>query len=490
MEAFLARPLACLPPRAVTLEGTLSAAPGWADDGGEDRISALPDDLRRNIVSRLPVKDAVRTTALSTRWRRVWHSTPLVLYDAHLDPDDEPAAVAAADRVLAAHPGPFQTVHLARFFFDEHERELARWPPILADRHVRDLALVSLPGGMEILRLPDDILRCADLERLYLGFWTFPDTAALPDGAGAFPHLRELAMINTLITDRDLDHMLAASPVLETLALVGIAEAKHVRLRGRKLQCVLFWLFAAAELALVDAPLLERLILWDTTSDKGVGSLTRVKIAQDSPELKVLGYLEPRIHELQIGNTVIKADTKVSPRSMVPSVKILALRVNFGVFKEVQMLVNFLRCFPNIETLHVESAISGEPTGKHYFEFFKDLSPVECVRSRIKMVVVHEFHGDLSELAFLKYISQRANELQKLMLVLSLPDQLRATLGQIEYALEGLAIPPWACERCMVLLMGRRMERDLDFNRASDRSVDDPFLEHGLEFYRLVKERE
>lgn len=32
-----------------------------------------------------------------------------------------------------------------------------------------------------------------------------------------------------------------------------------------------------------------------------------VKIAEeDAPKLKVFGYLEPRIHELQIRNTVIK----------------------------------------------------------------------------------------------------------------------------------------------------------------------------------------
>ena len=53
----------------------------------------------------------------------------------------------------------------------------------------------------------------------------------------------------------------------------------------------------------------------------------------------------------------LQAGTNVSPRSMVPSVKILALKVNLGVFNEIQMLVNFLRCFPNIETLHVEVTI-------------------------------------------------------------------------------------------------------------------------------------
>ena len=39
---------------------------------------------------------------------------------------------------------------------------------------------------------------------------------------------------------------------------------------------------------------------------------------------------------------------------MVPSVKTLALKVNFGVLEEVKMLASILRCFPNIDTLHIE----------------------------------------------------------------------------------------------------------------------------------------
>lgn len=53
---------------------------------------------------------------------------------------------------------------------------------------------------------------------------------------------------------------------------------------------------------------------------------------------------------------------KASPRTVVPSVKILGLKVNFGVLKEVKMLANFLRCFPNVDMLHIESLVVDEPT--------------------------------------------------------------------------------------------------------------------------------
>ena len=99
------------------------------------------------------------------------------------------------------------------------------------------------------------------------------------------------------------------------------------------------------------------------------------------------------------------------------------------------------------------------------------------------MVVLHEIYGDLSEVTFIKYITQRANELKKMTLVLS--DKRRTTVGQMICVVKTLAIPPWASETCMVLLMAPKPEHGLNFHRASDLSIEDPFLEHGQELFRF-----
>ena len=57
----------------------------------------------------------------------------------------------------------------------------------------------------------------------------------------------------------------------------------------------------------------------------------------------------------------MQPNTRASPSPMVPGVKILAVKVNFGVFEEVKMLASVLRCFPEVDRLHIEVTSSYPP---------------------------------------------------------------------------------------------------------------------------------
>ncbi|EEE57023.1 hypothetical protein OsJ_06799 [Oryza sativa Japonica Group] len=379
-------------PPVSTLPRLAPAAAARAPADGVDRISRLPDELLRDVVSRLPARDGARTAALSTRWRGVWHSVPLALVEAHLAPHE-----TGGGGVVPPVPA------------------LARGP--LRPKGVQDLVFVNRPWPLD-LRLPAALFACSSLTRLHVGVWRFPDTRAVPRGA-AFPHLREMVLSCVVMEDRDLAFLLDRSPALEKLAIITCQDGARVRLTSRSLRILQVCLTVVNYVDVVDAPRLERLMLWMTSKHRSCLS-SMVKI-RNAPKLRSLGFMEPGMHELEIGSTIIQAGMKLSPSTVVPSVKILALEVKFTVRYEARMLPSFLKCFPNVETLHIHSAVEDEPTGKSKLnlKFWQDAGPIECVQHHIKKVIMREFRGTKSELTFLKFVAERARKLERMVVVVT-----------------------------------------------------------------------
>ncbi|CAL4970945.1 unnamed protein product [Urochloa decumbens] len=486
---------AWIPKPPVSAAATLSCAAGGSDDGeGIDRISALPDILLRRIVARLPAKDGARTAALSTRWRGLWRSAPLVLVDTHFlprggaaegrPPRPGPASRAvrrAVSDALSSHPGPFPFVSLSCGFMkavDEDRAALAHWFQILATKGVEELTFVNRPWPIQGLRLPAALFSCASLRRLYLGAWRFVDTATLPRGS-SFPNLQELVLGAVAIEDRDLEFLLAVCPVLDALAVLGDMRPLHARIASHhSLRCAQFCCSFLVEVAVEDTPRLERLFLWRCWSHRHSGRKlgTKIKIA-NAPRLSMLGYLEPGVHELQIGNTIIKYGTVPSPKTVIPSVHMLALHLHFRVRNEVRMLPAFLRCFPNIETLCIQSDQTSDPSGNLNIKFWQQTAPIECVQSHLKTLVLREFNGEDNEFAFLKFIAETAQVLEKMVLVMALrmpsaPEDLFAKMQALDSA-------RWASGSSKVgYLISRLGEGGSVWNLKAglDYSCNDPFF--------------
>ncbi|KAM0892590.1 hypothetical protein ACQ4PT_025648 [Festuca glaucescens] len=434
----------------------------------------LRDDLLREIITQyLPVTEAARTAALAKRWRHLWSSTPLVLRDAALL---EPARDALVPRVLAKHPGHFRAVILHDCRLASLDRELPGWPRLLADKHTQELYLANrfTPNqtvGVDTLpHIPADILRCGSLQEPLLGFWAFP--VDLSHGAGiSLPNLQCLTLIMVAIRDQDLEHLITACTVLEILKLSGTTP-KRIHLRSPSLRCALVGLSRVEDFAVVDAPLLERLVLFLP------GKVAMVKIGY-ATNLRVLGHLDTRVHRLQIRDTVIGLNTVASTSTVIPSVKILAVAVNFGVLWEVKTLASFLRCFPNIDTLHIESALHGpsitanEPSGEHHARFWQEASPVECLRSDVKKMVIHEFRGDQNEFQFLKFVTMNAQELQSLHVVLQ--EENTSSTDKVNETREKLQSLQFQTGISGVLLVLPKEGSLSRLQKATDLTFDDPF---------------
>uniref|UniRef100_A0A453SG02 Uncharacterized protein n=1 Tax=Aegilops tauschii subsp. strangulata TaxID=200361 RepID=A0A453SG02_AEGTS len=280
------------------------------------------------------------------------------------------------------------------------------------------------------------------------------------------------------MSDKYIHRLLAASPVLETLGLMLKGKPERVHVCSQSLRCLLLGLSKVEEFTVVDAPLLERIIFFKPPY--GGTDCVRFKIAS-APKLRVIGYLHARIHKLQIGNIIIKPDTIASPCTLVPSVKILAVKVNFVVFGEVKMLASFLRCFPSVGTLHIESVpqdpsvAAHEPTREHHARFWQEASPVESLRSHIRSLFIHKFRGDQNEFEFLKYVAMNARELRALLVVspdekiaLALADEVNEMANKLDHP----RFQPWIARG---FLEAPRVRNALIYAKVPFLSVDDPF---------------
>ncbi|KAM0881829.1 hypothetical protein ACQ4PT_032691 [Festuca glaucescens] len=355
---------------------------------------------------------------------------------------------------------------------DEHRGEMARWLDVLAAKGVLELVFVNRPWPID-LRLPTTLFSCASLTRLYLGLWRLPDTAAVPRRAN-FPKLRELGLCFNVMQDRDLAFMLERSPALEILVITANQTGLRLRLVSHSVRCVELGCAYLDDIVMVDAPRLERLFQWTTFGDLSEGNPnicqhSRIQIGH-APNLRVLGYLQPRENEMEITNTVVVAGTK---DNIVPSVQVFAMEVPFGVRNAVKKVPGFLRCFPNIDTLHVQSEKCDEPSGKVNLKFWQEGGPIKCVLS-MKKVFFYEFRGSRSEVAFLKFIAERARVLEKMVAgeCLSSGDNVNAKLKPLTGA-------KWMNKACKLELFKSPYPEVASpvfcHELASDFSFPDPF---------------
>ncbi|CAO2211155.1 unnamed protein product [Urochloa humidicola] len=195
------------------------SSPEPAAEAATPSLDSLPPEILDHIVSCLPVRDAVRTSALSRAWRRRWESAPGLRffwgsYSSH-------AALAAIDAVLSRYACPVRD-----FCYWEIPKEAfahtEEWIPVLAGKGVQSLTLRFMEYILDIHTLHPAVFSFRELTHLTLYSCFLP--IAPPSFAG-FPKLTWLSLTTVGFHEygeRDLQTMINMSPLLEMLELEDV----------------------------------------------------------------------------------------------------------------------------------------------------------------------------------------------------------------------------------------------------------------------------
>jgi hypothetical protein len=222
------------------LQGSTKRRRGRATEAAAadaDALFSLPPEVLDDILNRVGIRDAVRTSVLSRVWRCRWEelSSLDLSFPRHGDGEGTPEGLGAVDRILLRCPGRVQ-----RFCADLDNTYAGRihdWLRVLSRRGVE---ILELSFGDGFPALPSSVFSCGRLRSLKLCGCSIPP---LPPGFVAFPELRKLVLMKVRLHDYgeyQLEEIIDTAPLLQSLhltdVLIGGAHAKKWVIRAPNLR--------------------------------------------------------------------------------------------------------------------------------------------------------------------------------------------------------------------------------------------------------------
>ncbi|GKV22704.1 hypothetical protein SLEP1_g32551 [Rubroshorea leprosula] len=134
-------------------------------------INKLPDEVVLYIISLLPLKDAVRTSVLSTRWRYLYASIPTLEFDFLATPvESHGGFMDFIDRLLIFRDrSPVDKFRLSCFYSQVVDPlHLQRWICAVIRFGIREIQ-IRFEDSEDVL-LPSDLFTCTTLVTLKLNF--------------------------------------------------------------------------------------------------------------------------------------------------------------------------------------------------------------------------------------------------------------------------------------------------------------------------------
>ncbi|CAH8312110.1 unnamed protein product [Eruca vesicaria subsp. sativa] len=207
----------------------ISATPShrFRSNDASDIISSLPDEILHHILSYIRTKYAIRTSALSKRWKHVWRETPSLSFHCHLP--DHPNSIS---KTLATFTAPKMVSFDMDVTFNNFSltsSHVDSWIELAVSRHAEKMSLIII-GSVNVL--PDLFFTNSSVNQLSLtlGRGTYNNCDMIPKCTVLWTSLRNLSLKCFSLPDESLANILSGCPMLESLVLIYCHQLRHLDL--------------------------------------------------------------------------------------------------------------------------------------------------------------------------------------------------------------------------------------------------------------------
>ncbi|KAM5564253.1 F-box/FBD/LRR-repeat protein [Rosa sericea] len=307
-----------------------------------DRISNLPSDVTEKILSHLPIRDAVRTSVLSTEWRYKSAMLPRLVFDAKSISTEHQTFANVVDHVLLSHIGPVYKFKIVKAHISF--RDMDRWILHLSRNSIKEFILEHWGGPR--YKVPSSMFSCQDLTYLKLFTCLLQPPSTFP----GFKSLKRLRIAGVTLTDDVLENMIVHCPLLERLSVEWCDGFSRLNINAPNLQFLRF--MGDFE----DINILNTSNLVDIYIDKEHEFVQRQGPCRSSNLLKFFAEL-PNIHRLDMNFLFTKYLAVGSLPEKLPiscvHLQFLSVSVCIDDDKDIITFLCLLRMSPALEELEV-----------------------------------------------------------------------------------------------------------------------------------------
>ncbi|CAL4945574.1 unnamed protein product [Urochloa decumbens] len=196
------------------------------------KLSDCPEDVLGTILSKLPTKEIVRTSVLSSKWNQIWTVCPKLRFDGGTMCSKDVIGtqfstqkfIENVNGVIKQYNGKLVEELEVKFEFDSKLAEhLNGWVSFALSSRAKNLSLHLLPANfwlcLDRYRFPFELFDGGKISRLQQVQLSFVSLESLPQVSG-FPNLKKLDLHVVRATQIGLPNMLANCTSLEWLSLV------------------------------------------------------------------------------------------------------------------------------------------------------------------------------------------------------------------------------------------------------------------------------